>query len=76
MFAATTEAAAASLAKDLASTLGGSASVAEWPQNWMVLWRLPATSSAIDRWECDGWSNRVMQLLLDLNCHVSGFSLF
>jgi len=74
-FDASDNASADRLASDLKNGFGGNAASEEWPGGWVVIWRLSATAETIDQWECEGWSQRVLELARHNQCKLSGFAL-
>ena len=75
VFDAPTEADAGQSATDLRQSFGGHAEVARWPDGWKVIWQLSASVPAIDQWQCEGWSQRVMEIARRGNCTLNGYAL-
>jgi hypothetical protein len=64
---------AAQSAGELGRRCGGVGTVADGPDGWTVTWLLAA--SALDQWQCEGWSQRVMEIVRGGTCKLSGFAL-
>lgn len=75
VFSTQNKAAADELAVDVRNTFGGVTALAEWPGGWVAIWHLPAIASALDRWQCEGWSQRLTELVRRNHGQLSGFTL-
>lgn len=75
VFDAQGEADAAQSAAELRQICGGDAPIAECPGGWKIIWRLAASVSAIDQWQCEGWSRRVMEIVRRGKCKLNGFAM-
>lgn len=69
------KAAADELAVDVRNAFGGVTALAEWPCGWVVIWHLPATASALDQWQCEGWSPRLTEMVRRHHGRLSGFTV-